>query len=76
MNTNKHGYQTLPLKHRQQRPHRPVHSAPYRQAFERLDAALEENTPLNNFEKIRLMRLAAFADVDAYQKSGMLKLPE
>jgi hypothetical protein len=56
---------------------RPVaHNAPYRQAFERLDEALEKNTPWNNYEKIRLMRRAAFADVDAYQKSGKVVIPK
>ena len=48
----------------------------YRPAFERLDAALEENTPCDNREKIRLMRLAMFADVDALEKSGRVKIPE
>ena len=56
---------------------RPVaRNAAYRQAFERLDAALEKNTPWDNSEKIRLMRLAAFADVDALEKSGKLVLPK
>ena len=53
-----------------------VHDPAYRSAFERLDLALEENTPSDNYEKIRLMRLAYFADVDALEKSGTLKLPE
>jgi hypothetical protein len=50
-------------------------SPAYRQAFERLDAALEENTPFDNTEKIRLMRQAYFASVDALEKSGTIKLP-
>lgn len=53
-----------------------VRNPSYREAFQRLDEALEENTPSDNFEKIRLMRQAHFADVDAYQKSGQLKLPK
>jgi hypothetical protein len=57
------------LQHRSQSP-------AYRQAFERLDAALEENTPSNNYEKIRLMRLAMFADVDEYMKTHPLNLPK
>jgi len=62
---------------RRQKPLRPfVRNPAYRQAFERLDEALEENTPWNNYEKIRLMRQAAFADVDALGKSGAIKLPE
>lgn len=48
----------------------------YRQAFEGLDAALEENTPSDNAERIRLMRLALFADVDALEKSGGLVIPK
>ena len=47
----------------------------YRQAFERLDAALEENAQSDNSEKIRLMRLAMFADVDKLQQSGRIKIP-
>ena len=64
------------MNHRQKPPQRRLQNAAYRQAFERLDAALEENTPSNNYEKIRLMRLAMFADVDALQRSGKIKLPE
>jgi hypothetical protein len=56
-------------------PHRPQNPA-YRQAFEWLDEALEENTPSNNYEKIRLMRLAMFADVDRLQASGTLVIPK
>jgi len=48
----------------------------YRPAFERLDAALEENTTYDNREKIRLMREAMFADVDRLQKSGSAVIPE
>jgi hypothetical protein len=48
----------------------------YRQAFERLDKALEENTPWDNSEIIRLMRETCFASVDALEKSGKIKLPK
>ena len=48
----------------------------YRQAFERLDEALEENTQSDNYEKIRLMRLAMFADVDKLKESGTLVIPK
>jgi hypothetical protein len=61
------------------RPKPPQHrcqSPAYRQAFERLDAALEENTPSNNYEKIRLMRLALFADVDRLHESGRIIIPK
>jgi hypothetical protein len=57
-------------------PQRRSHAPAYRQAFERLDEALEENTPFDNTEKIRLIRQAAFADVDEFIKSGQLELPE
>jgi hypothetical protein len=56
-------------------PLRPKNPA-YRQAFERLDAALEKNTTLDNYEKIRRMRLALFADVDKLQSSGRIKIPK
>ena len=59
-------------KHRQVNVRDPA----YRQAFERLDVALEENTPFDNTEKIRLMRQAYFADVDALEKSGTVKILE
>lgn len=48
----------------------------YRQAFERLDEALEENTKVNNAELIRQMRAEYFADVDELAKSGTVKIPE
>lgn len=61
---------------RRQKPPRPfVLSPAYRQAIERLDAALEENTPCDNTELIRLLREAYFADVDAFVASGKLVLP-
>jgi hypothetical protein len=44
--------------------------------FARLDGVLAENTLSNNCEKIRLMRLAMFADVDRLQASGTLVLPK
>ena len=62
-------------RHQKPPPHRPKNPA-WRPAFERLDAALEENTPFDNTEKIRLMRLALFADVDALEKSGTIKFPK
>ena len=49
---------------------------PYRRAFERLDDALEQNTPSDNSEKIRLMRLAMFGDVDELLASGTVKIPK
>jgi hypothetical protein len=62
---------------RRQKPFQPrIKNPAYRPAFERLDAALEGNTPCDNREKIRLMRLALFADVDALEKSGRVVIPE
>ena len=52
-----------------------VHSPNYREAFQRLDEALEDNTQSNNFEKIRLMRLALFGDVIKLEQSGKIKIP-
>ena len=53
-----------------------IKNAAYRPALERLDAALAENTRLDNYEKIRLMRLAMFADVDALEASGKVVIPK
>ena len=55
---------------------RTVRNPAYRQAIERLDAALEKNTGSSNAEIIKLLRQTAFADVDELEKSGTLKLPE
>jgi tetrahydromethanopterin S-methyltransferase subunit G len=56
---------------------RPVVRNPaYRQAFQRLDESLEENSGFSNAEKIRLMRQAMFADVDELVKFGRIKLPK
>jgi hypothetical protein len=49
-------------------------SPAYRQALVRLDTALEQNTPSDNHERIKLMRLAMFADVDRLLASGELKI--
>jgi hypothetical protein len=56
-------------------PSRPKNPA-YRQAFERLDATLEENTRSDNYDKIQLMSMALFGDVDRLQASGKLVLPK
>ena len=44
--------------------------------LERIDAFLAHTNEHPNAEKIRLMRLALFADVDALQASGTVKLPQ
>jgi hypothetical protein len=62
---------------RRQKPFQPrIKNPAYRPAFERLDAALAENTPCNNIEKIRRLRIAMFGDVDTLEKSGKIKIPE
>jgi len=53
-----------------------VRNPAYRQAFERLDESLEQNSGFSNAEKIRLMRRAMFADVDALEKSGRIIIPK
>jgi hypothetical protein len=63
------------MNRHQKQPHFNVRNPAYRQAFQLLDAALEENTPSDNYEKIRLMRRAMFADVDELRKSGRIKIP-
>lgn len=61
-------------RHTQPTP-RPKNPA-YRPAFERLDVALEENTPCNNVGKIRLLRLAMFGDVERLKESGRIIIPK
>jgi len=53
-----------------------VRDLAYRQAFQRLDESLEENSGFSNAEKIKLLRQAMFADVDDLDKSGTVKLPK
>jgi len=60
----------------QKHPHPVVRNPAYRQAFQRLDEALEKNSKFSNAEKIRRMRAEYFADVDALQKSGRVILPK
>ncbi len=47
----------------------------WRVSFERLDAALQENTGCNNARTIALLRKAAFADVEALKASGEVIIP-
>jgi hypothetical protein len=61
--------------HRRPPPLHRVKTPAYQQVFERLDEALAENTKMDNYERIRQMRAAYFADVDALEKSGTLILP-
>ena len=64
------------MNRHQKRPQIIVRNPAYRQAIQRLDQSLEENTQSDNTEKIRRMRQAAFADVDELQKSGRIKIPK
>ena len=64
------------MNRHQKRPQIIVRNPAYRQAIQRLDQSLEENTQSDNTEKIRRMRQAAFADVDEQQKSGRIKIPK
>ena len=64
------------MNRRQKLPQPRFKNPAYRQAFERLDEALAENTPCNNREKIRLMRAAYFADVDELRASGRITIPK
>jgi hypothetical protein len=51
-----------------------IQNPAYRLACERLDAALEKNTPSNNYKIIQLMRREFFKDVE--ERAATLKLPE
>lgn len=65
------------MNHRQTNQSLPItHRPAYRRAIQELDEALEQNTEHPNIEKIRLMRIAMFADVDALEESGDIQLPK
>lgn len=64
------------MNRRQKLPPQRIKTPAYRQALERLDAAPEKNTPWNNYEIIRLMRQAAFADVEEYGKTNPVIIPK
>lgn len=62
------GYRTGPASPmRRQRRQSPL---------ERIGEFLERDNGGSNAEIIRLMRLTYFADVDALEKSGIVKLPQ
>jgi hypothetical protein len=50
------------MNHRQKSPPRRPPSPAYRQAFERLDAALAKNSRLGEDEKIQMARIALFGE--------------
>lgn len=64
------------MRRHQNHSRRRVRDPAYREVFQRLDVVLAENTRSDNTEKIRLLRLALFADVDALQPSGTAVIPE
>jgi hypothetical protein len=47
--------------------------ATYRHAIQHLNEAIEKKTEHPNTEKIRLMRIAMFADVDAMEEINLPK---
>ena len=64
------------MNHRQKPSQSRIKNPAYCQAFERLDEALEQNTPHDNSDKIRLLRMAMFGGVDKLQASGTVVIPE
>jgi hypothetical protein len=64
------------MNRRQKPPQLRTPAPAYREAFERLDQAVEENTPSDNSAKIRLLRLALFGDVDKLRAAGRIKIPK
>jgi hypothetical protein len=58
------GWQPRAIMNRHQKhPHLIVRNPAYRQAFERLDEALEKNTQPENSEKIQLLGRLMFGDL-------------
>jgi len=54
----------------------PSHRRQRASVLEVLDKWAGQEIPFSNAERIRRMREAMFADVDALQKSGRIKLPK
>jgi hypothetical protein len=65
---------------RQKPPPHIVRNPAYRDAFQRLDKALDDwsqqHSAFSNAEKINMLRRAMFGDVDALEKSGTVNLPK
>jgi hypothetical protein len=57
-------------------PVRLLRRSRHRAAVEKLDASLARATQTNNTGRIQLLRRAYFADVDALERSGTVKLPD
>lgn len=62
------------MNRRPQPPHRRNVNRAYRQAFERLDAALEKHAQSQNSATRRHLRAVLFPDVDAPQVAGPAQL--
>jgi hypothetical protein len=58
------------MNHRQKPPQLRSKNPAYRQAFEKLDAVLAQNTSSNDIEKIDLLRLKVFGVAISPGKSG------
>jgi hypothetical protein len=61
------------IRFHKQQPRNITRNPVYQVALEKLNNALEQNTEHPNTERIRLIRMACFADVDAMDE---IKLPE
>jgi hypothetical protein len=62
------------MNHRQRFPQRLPEN--YRQALEKLDRALEEDTPADQAAKILWRRRILFGEVDKLEQSGTVKIPK
>ena len=63
--------------HRKQQQHLSITRNPiYSRAIQTLNDALEQNTEHPNVEKIRLLRIALFGDVEKLDQSGAVVIPK
>lgn len=63
------------MNRRHQSPSPRSKNPAYRQAFERLDMALEENTQCDHQETIQRMFRAMFGEADQVEASGVEVIP-
>jgi hypothetical protein len=64
------------MNHCRKSPQLRIQNPAYGRAFERLDAALEENTQSDNSRLIRLMREAYLKEQEESRKSGTIIIPK
>lgn len=64
-----------PVNRRPVRRSRPAQTQGRSSPLERLDALLAQDDEWSNAELIRLLRRTYFADVDALEESGTVKVP-